>query len=225
MENPQWRTPVEITPNHAGPPMMKVALTGNVASGKTTLARIWAGEGVPLISADELAREAVAPGTPGLRAVATLLGPEALKEDGTLDRDRARAMVFSDVSLRKEMEGILHPIIRGLRDDRMERVARQGNHLVVAEIPLLFEVGLEGEYDVVVLVHAPFEERLRRLTRIRGLEEEEARRILDSQIPSEEKLRRASYVIRNDGSEEDLAVRALALLDLLRARAARRGGA
>jgi dephospho-CoA kinase len=105
----------------------------------------------------------------------------------------------------------------------MERAARQGSQLVVAEIPLLFEVGLEGEYDVVVLVHASYEERLRRLTRIRGLDEEEARRILDSQIPSEEKLSRASYVIRNDGSEEDLAVRALALLDLLRARAARRG--
>jgi dephospho-CoA kinase len=203
--------------------MMKVALTGNVASGKSTLARIWAGEGVPLISADELAREAVAPGTAGLQAVKTLLGPEILKEDGTLDRDRARAMVFRDVFLRKELEGILHPIIRDLRDDRMEQVARGGSSLVVAEIPLLFEAGLEEDYDVVVLVHTEYQERLRRLTRIRGLGEEEARRILDSQIPSEEKLHLVSYVIRNDGSEEDLAVRALALLDLLRARAARKG--
>jgi dephospho-CoA kinase len=203
--------------------MMKVALTGNAASGKTTLARIWAREGIPVISADDLARDAVAPGTPGLAAVLAAFGPQVLRGDGTLDRDALRALVFQDSSLRKRLEEIVHPIIAALREERMEREAAMGNRLVVAEIPLLFEVGLEGEFDVVVLVDAPYRERLRRLTQLRGLEEEEARRILDAQMPSEVKLPRASYVIHNAGSQEDLAIRALALLDLLRARAAGRG--
>lgn len=203
--------------------MMKVALTGNAASGKTTVARIWAGEGVPCVSADELARDAVAPGTPGLEAVIDLFGPEALTGDGTMDRDAVRALVFRDSSLRKQLEEILHPRIQVLRRERMEREARRGSRLVVAEIPLLFETGLEGEFDAVVLVYSTYEESLRRLTRLRGLEEGEARRILDAQLPSDEKLDRASYVIRNDGSEEDLTIRALALLDLLRARAAGKG--
>jgi len=202
--------------------MLKVAVTGNAGSGKSSLARIWSREGVPVVSADDLARAAVAPGTPGLATVAEAFGPGVLREDGTLDRSALRALVFQDQALRSRLERILHPIIRSFRDEWIAREARRGSLLVVAEIPLLFEAGLEEEYDVVVLVDAPYEERLRRLTTMRGLEEEEARKILDAQMPQEEKVPRASYVIHNHGSEGDLEIRALALLDLLRARASRR---
>jgi len=204
--------------------MLKVAVTGNAGSGKSSLARIWSREGVPVVSADDLARAAVAPGTPGLAAVTEAFGPAVLREDGTLDRSALRDLVFRDQELRSRLEEILHPIIRSSRDEWIAREVKRGSLLVVAEIPLLFETGLDGEYDVVVLVDAPYEERLRRLTRLRGLEEGEARRILDAQMPPEEKVPRASYVVHNHGSEEDLEIRALALLDLLRARAARRPG-
>jgi len=202
--------------------MLKVALTGNVASGKSVLARIWAREGVPIISADELAREAVRPGSPGLEAVVASFGVRVLEDDGTLDRDALRHLVFADPSRRKTLEEILHPIIHGLREEWMRREEGKGSRLVVAEIPLLFEVGLEEAFDAVVLVDAPASERLRRLTELRGLEEEEARRILSAQMPQEEKRSRASFVIHNSGSMEELEIQGLALLDLLRARAAGR---
>lgn len=206
--------------NHQGLSMMKVALTGNVASGKSEVARIWTRNGISLVSADDLARDAVRPGTPGLEAVVEAFGSGILKDDGTLDRDRLRRMVFGDSALRQRLEEILHPIIRSSRDTWMEREEDRGTRLVVAEIPLLFEAGLQDEYDVVVLVDASYEERLHRLTALRGLEEEEARRILDAQMPSGEKVPRATFVLYNHGTLEDLETRALALLDLLRARAA-----
>ena len=203
--------------------MMKVAITGSVASGKSSLARIWAREGVPVVSADELARAVVEPGTPGLEAVITAFGPGFLREDGTLDRDALRDLVFRDPPSRRKLEEILHPLIGALRDEWMTREGGMGLPLVVAEIPLLFESGTEGEFDVIVFVDAPAVERLRRLTLLRGLEEGEARRIMDAQMPSEEKLTRSTFVIHNSGSEEELEVRALALLDLLRARAVGKG--
>lgn len=202
--------------------MLKVALTGNVASGKSALARIWAREGVPIVSADELAREAVRPGSPGLEAIVASFGAGVLKDDGTLDRRALRRLVFPNPARRKNLEEILHPIIQGLREDWMRREAGKGSRLVVAEIPLLFEAGLEDTFDAVVLVDAPGPVRLRRLTELRGLEEEEARQILDAQMPSEEKRSLASFVIFNSGSMEELEIRALALLDLLRSRAAAR---
>jgi len=200
--------------------MMKVALTGNVASGKSEVARMWVREGVPLVSADDLAREAVAPGSPGLRAVVEVFGTGILTEEGTLDRDAVRGMVFDDPHLRRRLEEILHPLIGSLRRDWMETEREKGSRLVVAEIPLLFEAGLQEEFDVVVLVDAAPEERLHRLTSLRGLDEGEARRILAAQMPSEEKVSRADFVIHNRGTLDDLETRALALLDLLRARAA-----
>jgi len=203
--------------------MMRVAITGNVASGKSALARIWAREGVPVVSADVLAREAVEPGSPGLEAVIAAFGSELLRSDGTLDRNAMRALVFRDPASRRKLEKILHPIIGALRDEWMRGEAEGGSVLAVAEIPLLFELGLEGEFDAVVFVEAPARERLRRLTRLRGLDDDEAARIMEAQMPSEEKLSRSTFVIHNTGSEEELELRALALLDLLRARAAGKG--
>ena len=203
--------------------MMKVAITGNVASGKSVVATIWAREGIPLVSADDLARAAVEPGTPGLRAIGAVFGGEVLLPDGTLDRDGHRRLVFRDAGLRKRLEKILHPRIAALRDAWMAGEAGKGSPLVAAEIPLLFELGLEGDFDATVLVHAADEERCRRLVESKGLGEDEARRIMEAQMPAEDKLDRATYVLHNSGSLDDLEARALALLDLLRARAAGKG--
>jgi dephospho-CoA kinase len=199
--------------------MMKVALTGNVASGKSAVARIWSDAGVPVIRADDLAREVVEPGSEGLTRVVDAFGGEILGEDGSLDRAGLRSRVFRDPGARRRLEGILHPLINALRLEWVARHEAGGTPLVVAEIPLLYEVGLEKEYDAVVLVVAPPGERLRRLTVDRDMPEEEAILVMEAQIPQEQKLPLADYVLDNGGSLEDLEIRCLSLLDLLRARA------
>lgn len=201
---------------------MKVALTGNIASGKTSLSRVWASEGVPLVRADDLARKAVEPGTGGLAALVESFGQVVLNPDGTLNRGVLREMVFHDPERRKTLEGILHPLILALREDWIREREEEGAGLVVAEIPLLFETGLEKDFDFVVFVDAPQEERLRRLVEDRGLEEDEARRMMGAQLPARTKRERADFVIDNGGNREDLEIRARALLDLLRARSAGR---
>jgi len=190
--------------------MMKVAVTGNVASGKSTFSQIWARGGIPLVQADELAREVVEPGTEGLAAVVEAFGREILSEDGRLNRRALGELVFGDPESRTRLEGILHPLILARRNRWMAE--REGEGVG----------GLEGSFDVVVFVDAPHEERLRRLRGDRGLEEDEAKRMMDAQISPEEKRARADYVVHNAGSLEDLEIRALALLDLLLARSAGR---
>ena len=199
--------------------MLRVALTGNVASGKSTVARLWAHAGVPVIRADDLAREVVAPGSKGLAEVVEVFGKDILQADGSLDRGRLRDRVFRDPAERKRLETILHPRIRGLREEEVGRHRAEGHGLVVAEIPLLFEAGLQGDFDAVVLVVASREERLRRLVEDRGLREVEAMGIMEAQMPDQEKLSRTDYLLENDGGIQDLEIRAVALLDLLRARA------
>lgn len=199
--------------------MLKVALTGNIASGKSLVAAVWSETGVPLIRADDLAREVVAMGSVGLQRVVEAFGPRVLQDDGSLDRAYLRDRVFRDADERIRLEAILHPLIGALRDERAQSMENSGELLGVAEIPLLFEAGLDEEYGVVVLVVASDEERLRRLVEDRGLHREEAVRMMESQMPAVEKLSRADYVLDNGGTKEDLRIRALALLDLLRARA------
>jgi len=184
--------------------MYRVALTGNIASGKSTVARIWAGLGAVLVDADELARRAVAPGTAGLAAVVGRFGPEVLAGDGTLDRAAIRGVVFGDEAARRDLERILHPAIGRLRAEEDARLEDAGAALVVHVIPLLFEVGLEAEFDDVVLVDAPEELRLRRLVELRGLPEPEARRMIASQMPSSSKRGRATLIVDNAGSREAL---------------------
>lgn len=199
--------------------MLSVGLTGNVASGKSRVAELWAARGVPVVSADELARQVVAPGTPGLADVRRVFGDAVVAPDGSLDRAALRRIVFDDDEARRRLEGLLHPRIAALRDAWTAERRREGATLAVAEIPLLFEVGLAGDFDVTVLVDAPDEERLRRLTEDRGLAEAEARAIMAAQMDPREKRRLADVVLPNDGTLEELETRADAVLDDLRHRA------
>ena len=204
--------------------MVTVALTGNVGSGKSTVAAIWQEAGIPVLSADAVAREVVKPGTTGLSAVVDAFGPDVLDDTGALDRDAMRRVVFDDPDARARLESILHPLIGARRDRWVEERREEGAVLVVAEVPLLFEVGLETEFDSSVLVAATRDVCLERLTESRGLSREEGLKIWSAQMDPAEKESRADYVIHNNGTLADLRDRALALLDLLRARSRSTGG-
>lgn len=198
--------------------MISVGLTGNVASGKSSVARMWADAGVPVVSADALAREAVSPGSPGLAEVVAAFGTDIVAADGSLDRAQLRAVVFSDPAARQRLEEILHPVIWRLRSAWLNERRAEGRRLVVSEIPLLFETGREADFDVVVFVDAPEEVRLRRITEDRGLSEEEGRAIMAAQMSAETKRARADIVVVNDGSIEDLEKAAIEALAEVRVR-------
>jgi dephospho-CoA kinase len=188
--------------------MLRVGLTGNIASGKSTVAGVWRRLGARVIDADELARRAVEPGTPGLERVVREFGPGVLDERGRLDRAALRRIVFRDPEARRRLEAIVHPEVRRLRAEEEARARVDGERILVHDIPLLFEVGMEKEFDVVVLVEARPELRLERLVRERGLSEEEARRMIEAQMPSEAKRAKADLVIENDGTREELEAKA-----------------
>lgn len=204
--------------------MLKVALTGNIASGKSSVAEAWRGEGARVVESDELARRAVAPGTEALRRIAERWGPGVLLPSGELDRAALRDVVFRDAKERRALEEIVHPEVERLRADAFEAAARDGADLVVADIPLLFEVGLEDAFDVVVLVDAPESVRLARLLADRGLPEEEAQRMIDAQLPTERKRAAADIVIDNTGTKAELEARAKQVWTELELLAKRRGG-
>lgn len=201
------------SPQLEPPPPLQVGLTGNVASGKSTVARVWTEMGVPVVSADALARDVVAPGTEGLEAVVALLGPEARAPDGGMDREAVRRRVFKDPELRAELEAILHPRIADLRAAWVREREAEGHPVLVSEVPLLFEAGLTDRFHRVVVVHAEAERRLARLRDDRGLDEAEARRIMAAQGDPDEKRRAAHHVLVNDGSREALAAEARTLME------------
>ncbi len=187
--------------------MLLVGLTGNIASGKSEVARQFAELGATIIDADLLAREAVRPGQPALAAITERFGAGITAADGTLDRAALRAKVFADPRELEALNAILHPDI-GHRRDRLVAAARaRGDRIVVCDIPLLFERNLVADYQVVVLVDAPRELRLDRLVRDRGLAEAEAMRMIAAQMPAELKRARADLIIDNSGSREVLAQR------------------
>ena len=196
--------------------MLSVALTGNVASGKSTVAQVWRAAGVPVVSADELSRRAVEPGTPGLHAVLEAFDEQLLTADGELDRPRLGELVFSDAEALKRLESILHPIIWQLRDQWLAERTAEGATLVVSEIPLLFEVDRQGDFDRVVLVDAPDDERLRRLVELRGVSSDDARRMMAAQMDPVAKRAKSDFVISNDGAPDELHAAAVEVLRQLR---------
>jgi dephospho-CoA kinase len=186
----------------------RVGLTGNIASGKTAVARVWQRLGARVVDADELARRAVAPGSPGLAAVRATFGDAAIASDGTLDRARMRTLVFADAAQRAALERIVHPAVARLRLQEEARLEADGARVVVHMVPLLFEAGLTDAVDTIVFVDAPEDVRLERLVRHRGLDPDEARRMIAAQMPAADKRARADIVIENDSTLADLELRA-----------------
>ena len=184
---------------------MHVGLTGGVSSGKSTVSELLRSFGAVVIDADALAREVVAPGTPGLAAVVAEFGPEVLGPDGALDRARLGALVFADADRRTALEAIVHPLVRA-RAAELEASAPPGV-VVVHDIPLLVETGQASAFDAVLVVDVPVEVQVARAVRDRGWSEEETRSRIDAQAAREERLAAATYVIDNTGTIEDLRQR------------------
>ena len=182
--------------------MLRVGLTGGIATGKSYCLSRFAALGVPVIDADQLARDALAPDSPGLAQVRARFGPSVLRPDGTLDRPSLAAIVFADPIARADLESIVHPqVYRWIG----EWFANQppGTRMAIADIPLLFETGHEHDFDVIVVCAcAPFEQ-LRRLVERDGLSEEAAQARLAAQWPIGEKAARADHVIRTDGTFDE----------------------
>jgi dephospho-CoA kinase len=190
-------------PTPGGRPL-HIGLTGNIASGKSTVARLLTARGATVIDADALAREVVAPGTPGFDEVVAHFGASVLSPAGDLDRARLRALVFSDAIARTALNAIVHPAVGRLRDTRLREATARGDAIVVSDIPLLFEVGLEHAFDAILLVDAPMDTRRARLVRDRHLTDADADAMIAAQWPSERKRAGATWVIDNDGTPAQL---------------------
>lgn len=181
-----------------------VGLTGNIASGKSTVARLLSERGATIIDADVLSRRAVEPGTPAYDRIVERWGSEVVAPDGLLDRAALRNIVFPDHDELEELNRIVHPEINRLRDRLVSDAVGRGDRVVVCDIPLLFEKKMVDEFNRVVLVDAPRPLRLERLVRDRGLDETEALDMVAAQMPAELKRARADYVIDNVGTLTDL---------------------
>ncbi|HVZ47810.1 MAG TPA: dephospho-CoA kinase [Gemmatimonadaceae bacterium] len=199
--------------------MLHVGLTGNIGSGKSTVARLLAARGAVVLDADAYAREAVAPGTPGLAAVVARFGSGALRPDGTLDRAALGRLVFADPAARHDLEAIVHPEVARRRGAGVAAARAAGADVVVSDVPLLFEAGLAHEFDVVVVVDAPEAARLERLMAARGLSRDEARARIAAQGDAAAKRARADVVIDNAGPPDALGPQVDALWRMLAARA------
>jgi dephospho-CoA kinase len=181
---------------------MRVGLTGGVASGKSTVAAMLAELGAVVIDADALAREVVAKGTPGLAAVVEEFGEELLGPDGELDRPAMGRLVFGDESARRRLEAIVHPLVFE-RIVELEEEA-PADAVVVHDIPLLAENSRAGDFDVVIVVDAPTELQLERMTGDRGWTEDDARSRIAAQASRADRRAIATHVIENTGTRKDL---------------------
>ena len=182
-----------------------MGLTGGVASGKSTVARLLAEHGAVVIDADQLAREVVAQGTRGLGDVVAAFGPGVLTPDGDLDRPALGAIVFKDAEKRRRLEAIIHPLVRA-RSAQLEAAA-DPDAVVVHDIPLLAESGQAGSFDAVIVVDVPPEVQVERMMRDRGWSRAEAESRIEAQASREDRLAIATYVIDNDGTLDDLRAR------------------
>jgi len=199
--------------------MLSVALTGNIASGKSTVAELFRAWGATLIDADRLVRDAQAPGSPVLRAIAARFGQDLIDAAGMLDRKALRHRVMGDPAALADLNRLVHPdVLR--RRAALEREARdRGDRIVVSDIPLLFEAADPAAFDAIVLVDAPEPVRRARLLAQRGLSADDADRMLAAQAPSGPKRERSTFVIDNNGDRTALEARAREVWSQLLARA------
>ena len=198
------------------PAVLNVALTGNIAAGKSTVVDLFRKWGATIIDADELAREAEAPGTEVLAAIVRRFGSDVLRPDGGLDRAALRAKVMGDDAALAALNAMVHPAVQRRRAELLAQARARGDAVVVNDIPLLFEVLDPRQFDVVVLVDAPAALRRTRLRSSRGLSGEEADRMIAAQMPAERKRGRSAFVIDNAGTEQELERAAKAVYKELR---------
>jgi dephospho-CoA kinase len=177
--------------------MLLLGLTGNIASGKTTVADAFVARGATLIDSDGAARAAVASGTPALAAIVARFGHGMLHPDGTLNRTRLARCVFNDSAARHALEQIVHPAVEAARQSALAVARARGDGIVVCDIPLLFEARLAWQFPRIILVDAPAVARIERLVRERGLTADDAETRVRAQMPAALKRGRADVVIDN----------------------------
>lgn len=198
---------------------LNVALTGNIAAGKSIVAEHFRRWGATVIDADRLVREAQAPGSPALDAIVRRFGADVLGPGAELDRARLRDLVLADPIALADLNAIVHPVVQRRRLELLDAARRRGDRIVVSDIPLLFEALDPTEFDAVVLVDAPAPLRLQRLVERRGLDPGTAERMIAAQLPSAPKRARSDFVIDNDGDEAALERAAATVWRALLARA------
>jgi dephospho-CoA kinase len=190
-----------MTAAASDPRPLLIALTGGIASGKSAVADLFAGHGVPVLDTDRIARDVVEPGTPAFAQILETFGRDILDAHGALDRRRLRECVFADSNERQRLEAITHPAIR---EELARRAARAGGAYQIHVIPLLVEAGRTSDHDRVLVVDCPAEDQLRRLMSRDRTDAEQARQILAAQATREQRLEAADDVIVNTGTLDDL---------------------
>ncbi len=197
--------------------MKLVGLTGGIASGKSTVAKILTELGAAIVDADILSREVVAPGHDGWKEIVATFGRDVLQADQNLDRQKLRTLIFNNPDARKQLEAIIHPRVRALAEQRIREQGEAGYAVVVYEVPLLFEGNLQEWLRPVILVASNVDLQRQRLQRRDGLDASAAQKHIDAQMNLEDKRKLADYVIENDGSLADLESQVRAVLAKIQA--------
>ena len=192
----------------------KIALTGGIATGKTYVATRLREAGVPIVDADAVSREVVTPGSPALAAIRKRFGPDAVRRDGTMDRIRVGQIVFKDKRARLDLEAIIHPAVVKAINDFFATLPKR-TPFAVADIPLVFETNRDKEFDAIIVVACPRDMQLQRMMERNKLSKEDAERRLAAQLPIDQKVKKATYVIDNSGTFEQTDAQIAALIEKL----------
>jgi dephospho-CoA kinase len=196
--------------------MLWVGLTGGIASGKSTVSKLFKKSGIPVVDADELARRAVEKGTEPYQKVLSHFGPGVLSPDGSLDRRKLGAMVFSNPAELSFLESVIHPFVQEQVRESKKIFEGQGHSFAAYDVPLLFEKSLESQFDRIVVVGCTRQTQLDRMIRRDGLSREEALQRLSNQLDLEAKMKKASDVIWNEGTLQELELQVQNLIQKLR---------
>ena len=191
--------------------MRVIGLTGTVAAGKSTVARLFADWGATVIDADAIVRGLQQPGEPVHAAIVARFGPGVVRRDGSLDRAALRGIMLGDATARADLERLVHPAVEARRRELVADAERRGAPLVIADVPLLFEATDPAVYDGIIVVDAPHDVRMQRLTAGRRLSREQAELLMAAQWPPARKRAQATWIIDNDGSLAELEARARAV--------------
>lgn len=197
--------------------MKLVGLTGGIASGKSTVAKILQSLGAAIVNADDLAREVVEPGHEAWKEIVASFGTDILQSDQTLDRQKLRTLIFNQPEARKRLESIIHPRVRALAEERIRQYAAAGYPVVIYEVPLLFEGNLQEWLRPVILVACDVETQTARLQKRDHLTAADAEKHIAAQMSLKDKRRLADYVIENNGGLEDLERQTRQILEELKA--------
>ena len=192
---------------------LKVAITGGAGSGKTFVCNQLKSLGMDIVSTDQIAREVVSPDSSVLRAIAAHFGEQMVQADGTLDRSRLRQRIIEDNAQKQALEKMIHPAILKRMREKVDHLEKQKASVVLVEVPLLFELDLAGEFDLVVMVTAARERKIDRMVNRDRVTRKDAEALLDRQLPDAEKIKHSDIIIENNGSLEDLRE---SILDLYR---------